>query len=103
MGKIFDNLEDSDQVIVPNDKNNSFRSESTKTYIRLVPAQDVHFFYTRSHLSALQNYALLFSTNFQFIFIIKKCITQFSHRIVSCTIFFSKILHKYLLNSRTVL
>ena len=32
--------------------------------IRLVPAQDVHFFYMRSHLSALQNCALLFSTNF---------------------------------------
>ena len=30
----------------------------------LVPAQDVHFFYTLSHLSALQNCALLFSTNF---------------------------------------
>ena len=36
MGKIFDNLEDSDQVIVPNDKNNNFRSESTKTYIKMV-------------------------------------------------------------------
>ena len=32
--------------------------------LRLVPAQDVHFFYTRSHLSALQNCALIFSTNF---------------------------------------
>ena len=31
---------------------------------RLVPAQDVHFFCTRSHLSALQNCAVLFSTNF---------------------------------------
>ena len=31
---------------------------------RLVPAQDVHFFYTRSHFSALQNCAVLFSTNF---------------------------------------
>ena len=37
------------------------------------------FFYTRSHLSALQNCALLFSSNFQFIFIPKKCIIQFSH------------------------
>ena len=34
---------------------------------RLIPAQDIHFFYTRSHLSALQNCALIFSTNFQFI------------------------------------
>ena len=32
--------------------------------IRLVPAQDGPFFYMRSHLSALQNCALLFSTNF---------------------------------------
>ena len=53
----------------------------------LVPAQDVHFFYTRSHLSALQNCSLIFSTNFQFIFILKKCITQFSYWIVLCTIF----------------
>ena len=42
---------------------------------RLVPAQDVHFFYTRSHLSELQNCALMFSTNFH----IKKRTTQFSH------------------------
>ena len=47
--------------------------------VRLVPAQDGPFFYTRSHLSALQNCALLSSTNFQFIFIFKRCITQFSH------------------------
>ena len=53
-----------------------------KTRIRLVPAQDVPFFYTRSHLSALQNCALLLSTNFQFIFIFKKCTTQFSHWIM---------------------
>ena len=41
----------------------------------LVPTQDGPFFYTRSHLSALQNCAVLFSTNFQIIFIIKKCTT----------------------------
>ena len=70
---------------------------------RLVPDQDGHFFYTRSHLNVLQNCALLFSTKFQFIFIFKKCITQYSHWIVSCTVFFSKYLHSYLLNSRTVL
>ena len=46
---------------------------------RLVPAQDRPFFYTRSHLSALQNCALLFSTDFQFIFIFKKSNTQFIH------------------------
>ena len=50
--------------------------------MRLVPAQDIHFFYMRSHLSALPNCALLFSTNFQFIFIFKKFTTQFSHWIV---------------------
>ena len=32
----------------------------------IVTAQDVHFFYTRSRLSALQSYVLTFSTNFQF-------------------------------------
>ena len=32
--------------------------------IRLVPDQDVHFFYTSSHLSALQKCALLFSIYF---------------------------------------
>ena len=36
----------------------------TSDISRLVPAQDGPFFYTRSHLSALQNCALLFSTNF---------------------------------------
>ena len=48
-------------------------------YFSLVPAQDVHFFYTRSHLSALQNCEVLFSTNFQIIYIFNKCTTQFSH------------------------
>ena len=32
--------------------------------VGLVPAQDGPIFYTLSHLSALQNCALLFSTNF---------------------------------------
>ena len=41
-------------------------------YIGIFTAQDVHFFYTRSHLSALQNCALILSTNFQFIFTFKK-------------------------------
>ena len=40
-------------------------------YIWLVPAQDGPFFYTRSHFSALQNCALLFSIYFSF-FRIKK-------------------------------
>ena len=38
---------------------------------RLVPAQDVNFFYTRSHLSVLQSCAFIFSANFQFIFTFK--------------------------------
>ena len=38
---------------------------------RLVPSQDIHSFYTRSRLSALQSCALIFSTNFQFIFTFK--------------------------------
>ena len=37
----------------------------------LGPAQDVHFLYTRSHLSGRQIFALTFWTNFQFIFIFK--------------------------------
>ena len=41
-------------------------------YYRLVPAQDGPFSYTRSHLSALQNCALLFSINFYIIFILKE-------------------------------
>ena len=70
---------------------------------RLVPAQDRPFFYTRSHFSALQNCAVFFSTNFQIIFILKECITQFSHWIVSCAILFSKIIYSYIWTSRTVL
>ena len=62
----------------------------------LVPAQDAHYFYTRSHLSAPQNCAVLFSTNFHIIFILKKCITQFSHWIVSCANFFQNILQLYI-------
>ena len=59
-------------------------------------------FYTRSHLSALQNCALLFSTNFKFIFTFKNCTTQFSHWIVLCTknisilCLFIKITHGFL-------
>ena len=37
---------------------------ATPYHSRLVPSQDGLFFYTRSHLSALQNCALLLSTNF---------------------------------------
>ena len=38
---------------------------------RLGPAQDIHFFYTRSNLSGLKSCALIFSTNSQFIFTFK--------------------------------
>ena len=41
---------------------------------RLGPAQDVQFFYTPSHMSAIQNCALIVSTNFQFIFTIKNAL-----------------------------
>ena len=39
--------------------------------IRVVPSRNVHFFYMCSHLSALQNCAFIFSTNFQFVFTFK--------------------------------
>ena len=56
--------------------NGSNKSYAESLYnIGLIPAQDGPFFYTHSHLSALQNCALLFSINFQFTFILKKCIT----------------------------
>ena len=42
--------------------------------LRLVSAQEGPFFYKHSHLSALQNSALLFSTNFQFIFSFKNAL-----------------------------
>ena len=48
----------------------------------LVPSQDVHFFYTCSHLSALQNCALLFPDNSQFNFIFKYFTTHSSYLIV---------------------
>ena len=64
--------------------------------MRLVPAQDGPFSYTRSHFSALQNCALFFSIYLQFIFIFKKCITQFSHLIVSCAIFFKNIVQLFI-------
>ena len=36
MGEIFTNLEGSDQVIIPTDKINSFRSASTNKYMTMV-------------------------------------------------------------------
>ena len=70
-------------------------------YFRLVRDQDVHFFYTRFHLSALQSCANIFSTNFQFTFTFKECTTQFSPWIVLCT--FNNFLYSYLINLHTVL
>ena len=69
--------------------------------IRLVPAQDGPFFYTRSHLSALQNCAVLLSTNFQIIVIFKECTTQFSHWIVQCAIFFKNIVQLFIKFTRS--
>ena len=62
--------QDADHAIIIN------RIRLASGIIRLFPTQDVHFFYTCSHLSALLNCALIFSTNFQFIFTFKKCTTQ---------------------------
>ena len=62
----------------------------------LVPAQDGPFFYTRFHFSAVQNCALIFSIYFLFIFIFKRCITQFSHWIVSCAIFFKHMIQLFI-------
>ena len=39
--------------------------------LRRGPAQDVPFFYTQSHLSELQSFKLIISTDFRFIFIFK--------------------------------
>ena len=41
-----------------------FMSGIQRTVVRLVPAQDVPFFYTRSHLSALQSCAFIFQPIF---------------------------------------
>ena len=41
---------------------------SSADRFRIVPAQDVHFFYTRSHLSAIQKCALIFLNQFSVYF-----------------------------------
>ena len=69
----------------------------------LVPAQDVNFFYTRSHFSALQSFALILSKDFQFIFTLKKSAL---HNLVIELCRALKIIlffHGYLVNLRTVL
>ena len=55
------------------------------SYLQTCSSPRRPLFYTRSHLSALQNCALIFSTNFQFIFTLKQCTTQFIHLILLCT------------------
>ena len=70
-------LEEGGGVALPGNyiRNHSRRNDSNggknDNGIRLVPSQDGPFFYSRSHLSELQNCALIFSTNFHFIFIFK--------------------------------
>ena len=59
-------------------------------FSRFVPAQDVHFFYTRSHLSTLQNYALHFSTNFHFTFIFKNALHNLVIKLCSALKIFQK-------------
>ena len=59
---IFDGRE---HLNIPRNSHSKSRNASA-TNSGLVTAQDFHFFYTRSHLIALQNCALVFSTNFQF-------------------------------------
>ena len=61
------------------------------------------FFLHALSFECTSNCAVLFSTKFYIIFILKKCITQFSHWIVSCVNVFSKIFYSYVLTSRTVL
>ena len=71
---------------------------SDNYHSRIGPAPDVTFFYTLSNLSALQSCALIFSTNFHFIFSFKYSTTQFSHWFVSCTkhnSIFSELFRKF--------
>ena len=63
---------------------------SSAIYCGLVPAQDGPFFYTRSHLSALPNCAVLFSTNFQIILIFKNALHNLVIELCSALIFFQK-------------
>ena len=64
--------------------------------IRLVPAQDVHYFYTRSHFNALQNCAVLFSTNFQIIFLFKNALHNLVIELCSALIFLKNNLQLYI-------
>ena len=73
------NVHEIDQLYETNDgrlylmfSNDFILSRDPRKGYESALAQDVHVFYTRSHLSALQTCALIFSTNFQFIFTFKK-------------------------------
>ena len=54
-------------------------TDNLLAYFRLGSAQDVHYFYKRSHFNTLQSCTLNFSTNFQFIFTFKYCTTHSIH------------------------
>ena len=76
-----------DQVIDSDDETKTteklledyYKAKIDHNHPRLGTAKVVHFFYTHSHLSALQNCALIFSANFQYIFTFKYRTIQFSH------------------------
>ena len=54
------------------------------------PAHNIHFFYMRSHLSALQNCAFLISTNFQFNFTFKNALHNLDIELCSALNIFQK-------------
>ena len=70
--------------------------------IRLVPAQDVHFFYTRSHLSALKTVRYFYQPIFSSFSYLKNALHNLVIELCSA-LFFSKIIYSYILTSRTVL
>ena len=66
------NYVDGIQAVTQVQDINELISDHVRNLIdRLVSSQDLQFFYTRSHFNALQNSALMFLTNFQFIFTFK--------------------------------
>ena len=67
------------------------KSDDASFHLRLGPAQDVHFFYTRSYLSSLQNCAIILSTHFQSIFTFKNAL----HNLVIILCSALKISQKY--------
>ena len=77
-------------ILVP-EKNPMGSSAYNKTGSTVfVPAQDGRNFYTRSHLSALHNCALLFSTNYQCIFIFKNSYHNLVIALCRAPVFFQK-------------